>query len=129
MRDFVGKKIICFLNRLYWLLISQPGVLGVALGKVGWVSRVGTEANESELVEVILALMRASHLPAFIQDIGHLNRVKAHLKLSKQFPIAVFESRGDFVPEMFRLILCDEPDNPIVKGVIMKNSICKIRRW
>ena len=129
MRDFVGKKIICFLNRLYWLLISQPGVLGVALGKVGWVSRVGTEANESELVEVILTLVGASHLSAFIQDIGHPNRVKAHLKLSKQFPIAVFESCGDFVPEMFRLILCDEPDNPIVKGVIMKNSICKIRRW
>ena len=110
MRDFVGKKIICFLNLVYCLLISQPGVLGIALSKVLGISRVWTEADESQLVEVILALVGAGHLPAFVQDVGDLQRLKANLKLPKEFPVAVFESSGDFVPEMFQLILCNEPD-------------------
>ena len=107
MRDFVGKKIICFLNLVYCLLISQLGVLGIALRKVLGISRVWTEADEPQLVEVILALVGAGHFPTFVQDVGHLHRLKAHLKLPKQFPIPVFESSGDFVPEMFQLILCN----------------------
>ena len=78
-------------------------VLGVALHEVGGIPRVRTQADEAQLVEVVLALVAAAHLAAPVHHVVHNHRVRADRKLAKQFPISMPELVLNFIPGMRHL--------------------------
>ena len=75
-------------------------VLGVALHEVGGIPRVRTQADEAQLVEVVLALVAAAHLAAPVHHVVHNHRVRADRKLAKQFPISMPELVLNLIPRM-----------------------------
>lgn len=75
-------------------------VLGVALHEVGGIPRVRTQADEAQLVEVVLALVAAAHLAAPVHHVIHNHRVRADRKLAKQFPISMPELVLNLIPGM-----------------------------
>ena len=75
-------------------------VLGVALHEVGRIPRVRTQADEAQLVEVVLALVAAAHLAAPVHHVVNNHRVGADRKLAKQFSISMSKLVLNFIPGM-----------------------------